>query len=83
MNKATKAEANRRLRERLRAARIEAGLSQEEVAKAIGQPQSFVSKMESSGERSLDFVELEEIAELYGKRLDYFRSFRVHTGEQR
>jgi transcriptional regulator with XRE-family HTH domain len=76
LDKTTLIEANRRFRERLRTARTEADLGQEQVAAALGKPQSFVSKMES-GERHLKFVELEEIAELYGKSLDYFRSFRA------
>lgn len=37
----------------------------------MGQPQSFVSKFES-GERRLDVVELERLADLYGKPLGYF-----------
>jgi len=56
---------------KLRQAREEAGLTQVEVAKALGKAQSFVSKMES-GERRVDVVELRAIATLYGKTVSYF-----------
>jgi len=62
----------RRFRERLRQARQQAGLSQAEVARRLGKPQSFVSKCES-GERRVDFVELLALAELYGKDIGFFR----------
>ena len=73
------AEIYRQFLERLRTAREEAGLIQDQVAEALGKPQSFVSKMES-GERRLDLVEMEEIAELYGKSLEYFKSYRRDPG---
>jgi transcriptional regulator with XRE-family HTH domain len=41
----------------LRTAREEAGLSQEGLAKRLGETQSFISKVER-GERRLDVVEL-------------------------
>lgn len=49
----------------LRQARLEAGLRQEEVARRLGQPQSFVSKYES-GERRLDIAELIAICSALG-----------------
>ena len=61
----------RRLLDRLREARHQAGLTQWEVARKMGRPQSFVSKCES-GERRIDVVELWEFARLYGKPLTYF-----------
>jgi transcriptional regulator with XRE-family HTH domain len=61
----------RRVLERLRAARRQAGLTQWDVARELGRPQSFVSKCES-GERRIDVVELWEFACLYGKPLAYF-----------
>lgn len=42
-------------RERLRRARVEAGLTQEEVAARLRRPQTWVSKCEV-GERRVDFV---------------------------
>lgn len=56
---------------RLRAARQAAGLTQTQVANAVGRPQSFVSKCEA-GERRLDAVELLEFARLYDKPLGFF-----------
>ncbi len=56
---------------RLRQARLEAGLSQEEVAHQLGVSQSFVSRSES-GERRVDVVELQALAELYKRSLNYF-----------
>ena len=46
-----------RFLEQLRKARESAGLTQEEVARRLGRPQSFVSKCES-GERRVDIAEL-------------------------
>lgn len=57
--------------ERLREAREEAGLTQEEVAGVFGRPQSFLSKIES-GERRIDPVELCHLADLYKKPVDWF-----------
>ena len=56
---------------RLRAARRDARLTQQDVAKAMGRHQSFVSKCEA-GERRIDAVELLELARLYGKQVGYF-----------
>jgi transcriptional regulator with XRE-family HTH domain len=57
--------------EKLRQARSDAGLTQSEAAKLLGKPQSFISKVET-GERRLDFVELQELAKLYKKPISYF-----------
>lgn len=56
---------------RLRAAREHAGLTQADVATAMDRRQSFVSKCES-GERRVDYVELQEFAKLYGVPLNFF-----------
>jgi transcriptional regulator with XRE-family HTH domain len=61
----------RRFRDHLREARKLAGLTQEEAARRLGKPQSFVSKCES-GERRVDFVELLAFVELYESSVDYF-----------
>lgn len=60
---------------RLRQAREAAGLTQQQVADALDRPQTCVSKCEI-GERRVDFVELEELAEVYGKALDWFATRR-------
>lgn len=57
--------------ERLKKARKEAGLKQVEVAKKLGKPQSLVSKVER-GERRLDVAELKQFADIYKKPLSYF-----------
>lgn len=64
-------QAYRRFLGKLRRARKEAGLTQAEVARRLGKPQSFVSKVES-GERRVDVVELQILAALYGKELADF-----------
>lgn len=56
---------------RLVKARHDAGYLQEEVAKRLGKPHSFVSKCEL-GERRLDVIELQRIAKIYGKTVNYF-----------
>ena len=45
------------LRARLKEARLEGGWTQSDLARALGEPQSFVSKYET-GERRLTFVEV-------------------------
>ncbi len=57
--------------QRLKIARIEANLTQVQVAKKLGRHQSYISKIES-GERRIDVVELNRIAKLYGKSVNYF-----------
>jgi transcriptional regulator with XRE-family HTH domain len=56
---------------RLREARRRAGLTQVQVAKALGRPQSFVTKCEL-GERRIDPIDLRRFARLYRKPLSFF-----------
>ena len=56
---------------RLKAARLAAGLTQEEVAKQLGKTQSFISRSES-GDRRTDIVELQAIIRVYGLDLQMF-----------
>lgn len=58
---------------RLRRARQAAGLTQSQLAVAIGQSQKWVSKCEL-GERRVDFVELEDIAIALHKPIDWFKT---------
>lgn len=55
----------------LRQARLDAGLTQNQVASALGTHQSFVSKCES-GERRVDVIELERFARVYRRPITDF-----------
>ena len=57
--------------ERLRTARLEAGLTQAQVAKKLGRPQSHISNVES-GQQRVDVVELKRFASMYKKDITYF-----------
>lgn len=61
----------RRLSALLRQVRVEANLTQGQVAKSIGQSQSYVSKYES-GEQRLDLIELEAVCSAVGVPLTEF-----------
>jgi len=61
----------KRLGEKLRRAREEAGLSQYEVGRIIDRSQSYVSKLEKGFIR-LDLVQLKELSDLYRKDIEYF-----------
>ncbi|MDP2704237.1 MAG: helix-turn-helix transcriptional regulator [bacterium] len=60
-----------KLTAKLRSARLEADLTQVEAGKRLKKPQAYLSKIER-GERRIDAVELNELAKIYGKSLDYF-----------
>ena len=55
----------------LRQIRLEVGLRQADLAKRLGQPQSFVSKYES-GERRLDLLELRQVCTALSISLEEF-----------
>ncbi|PIT89464.1 MAG: hypothetical protein COU27_00205 [Candidatus Levybacteria bacterium CG10_big_fil_rev_8_21_14_0_10_36_7] len=57
--------------ERLKTARIDVGLSQQDVADKLGKPQSYISKIES-GERRLDVAEMKKFAQIYKKDITHF-----------
>jgi transcriptional regulator with XRE-family HTH domain len=65
MPRSSRSPRQARLQELLIRKRATAGLTQEEVARRLRRPQSFVSKYET-GERRLDVVELIEVAEVLG-----------------
>lgn len=71
MAKTIYSKEHRGLVERLKKARKEAGLDQEDAAKLLGVSQSYISKMES-GQRRIDIVQLKRFAKLYKKQIDYF-----------
>lgn len=57
--------------EKLRKARLEAGLRQIDVSKKLKRTQSYVSRVEM-GEQRLDVLELKKFAQLYKKDINYF-----------
>lgn len=61
MRKSLNTTAHDRLLKLLRDRRKAAGLTQQQVADALGRPQSFVAKYEG-GERRLDVLEFIEVA---------------------
>ena len=56
---------------RLKLARVEADMTQEQAAEALGKSQSYVSAWERR-ERRVVFIELLDFAKVYGQPLDYF-----------
>ncbi|WP_344458250.1 helix-turn-helix transcriptional regulator [Actinocorallia aurantiaca] len=68
MEKSIYSDEYQRLCALLKELRREAELTQVQVAKALGVPQSFVSKYES-GERRLDVIELGHVARALGLSL--------------
>ncbi len=59
-----------------------AGLLQNDVARRLGKPQSFVSKSES-GERRVDVIELMAFAAIYGRSVTYFLPGSPHRRTRR
>ncbi len=71
--------ARHRLAHNLQDARPDAGLTQTQVARILGRPQSFISKIEIA-DRHVDFVELQILAHIYGKALSDFEDDQVIEG---
>jgi len=71
MERITSPADQKKLQVLLRQVRIKAGLTQEEVARRLGRPQSFVSKYET-GERRLDILELRQVLAAVGLPLKEF-----------
>lgn len=65
MQKSLSSAKHKNLLKLLKEVRESAGLRQQDVASALKQPQSFVSKYES-GERRLDLLELEQVCKACG-----------------
>ena len=59
--------------QQLRKARINAKLTQKEVAKTLDKTQSYISKVEA-GQLRVDIIQLEQFASLYKKEVKYFTS---------
>lgn len=60
-----------RLANLLRQIRLNAGLTQLQLAEKLGQTQSYISKYEN-GEQRLDLIELESVCGAVGISLTYF-----------
>ena len=73
MQKSIHHQSQLKLQGLLREVRKDANLKQEEVAKKLRRPQSFVSKIES-GERLLDILELRQVCHALGTTLPEFVS---------
>lgn len=71
MNKTIYTRSHKYIVKQLTAARKEARLKQEDVAKKLGRTQSYISKLES-GQCRIDVVQLKELAGIYKKGLGYF-----------
>jgi ribosome-binding protein aMBF1 (putative translation factor) len=71
-----------RLRDKLKEAREHAGLDQRKAAALLGQDQSFISKIES-GKRQVEFVEVEQFAEIYQKPLLFFATISQNVTTRR
>lgn len=65
------AQAQELFRELLKEVRVRSNLTQTEVARRLGLPQSYVSKYET-GERRLDFVETLFVCEVLGVSFEHF-----------
>ena len=65
-------EDRERLRQLLKELRMnEAGITQVELSRILGRPQSYVSKYET-GERRLDYVEINDICKALGISIEKF-----------
>lgn len=68
--------------DRLRAARLEAGLSQEAAAAALSRPQSYVAKTER-GERRVDLLEAQAFILVYGLNANTLFAPLTHEERER
>ena len=71
MSKSIYTEEHKNLIKKLKSVRLSAKLDQKTAAKRLNKSQSYISKMES-GQRRIDLVQLKQIAEIYGKNIEYF-----------
>ena len=71
MGKSVHSEDYEKIIKRLKEARLDVGLSQQDIADKLGKPQSYVSKIES-GERRLDVAEIKKFASVYKKDISFF-----------
>ncbi|MFC1623649.1 helix-turn-helix domain-containing protein [Patescibacteria group bacterium] len=57
--------------QKLKQARVELNLDQNQVAKKLKRTQSYISKIES-GQIRVDIIQLKQLAKIYKKSLDFF-----------
>jgi len=62
---------HKKIIEKLKKARHDAGLDQVEVAKKLNKTQSYISKIES-GQRKVDIIQLKRFSKIYKKDIKYF-----------
>ena len=70
MSKSIYSKDYRNMVEKLKKARLDAGLKQEDVALKLKKPQSYISKIERV-ERRVDIAELKELAKIYKKDINF------------
>lgn len=73
MNKTIYSKDHKILVAKIKKAREESGLQQQEAARYLKRTQSYISKLES-GQRRIDIVQLKALAKIYKKKFDYFFS---------
>ena len=71
MSKSIYSKDYRNMVEKLKKARLDAGLKQKDVALKLKKPQSYISKIERV-ERRVDIAELKELAKIYKKDINFF-----------
>jgi transcriptional regulator with XRE-family HTH domain len=71
MEKSTQTKEYAYFVQRLKKARLEAGLTQVEVADKLERPQSYISNVES-GQQRVDVIQLKVFAKIYNKNIGYF-----------
>ncbi len=62
---------HKQLVEKIKKARIEASLSQEELAEKLNKTQSFLSKVEN-GQVKIDAILLKELSKILNKNVNHF-----------
>lgn len=73
MSKSIYSKEYKNIIERLKTARLDVGMKQEDLASKLKKPQSYISKIER-GERRVDAAELKELAKILKKDINYFLS---------
>ncbi len=81
MEKSLYSPDQKKLQTLLRQIRVDANLTQADLAQILSRPQSFISKYES-GERLLDIIELKEVCFAVGVSLaDFVKRLEVLLNE--